>query len=92
MRGDKMDKILLYVFSPLLFLRLYLRDWRRLFGMCRIALDRSKPTETADLVLILAFMIPVLLASPVVLLYTAYKKTKRVISYYGRTDPDGDVS
>lgn len=82
-----------YLKAIFIFLLSYYREYARLLSMCRRSLKKTGGMETADLVLIWMILVPVFIASPLVLLYTSYHRTKRWVSIYGKAERTaGDVS
>lgn len=82
----KTKRFLLFLLSPWIFLRFYVRDAVALVHMCREAMSSSQPRQVQDTILIVLFMVAALAASPVVLLSTSFKKLKRTLSIHAVSD------
>lgn len=80
----KVLKSLKYPFLFLwVFLVSYFREWVGLFPMFRDAFDRTKLTETRDMILVISLSLIVFILAPILFLVTSWRKTKRFMSLNG---------
>lgn len=60
----------------------YFRDALKMGRMALDAIRKSKTQEVQDTIIIWSFLIPVILAYPIILMYTSHRKTVRYIRIY----------